>query len=66
MAVTLDELRAVMRMELNPFMKDLQKVNGVTAQTARKVETTWLATNKRLDNIGRNMAHSLTTPLLGR
>lgn len=65
MAVTLDELRAVMRMELNPFMKDLQKVNGVTAQTARKVETTWLATNKRLDNIGRNMAHSLATPLLG-
>jgi tape measure domain-containing protein len=64
MAVTLDELRAVMRMELNPFMKDLQKVNGVTAQTARKVETTWLATNKRLDNIGRNMAHSLATPLL--
>jgi tape measure domain-containing protein len=65
MAVTLDELRAVMRMELNPFMKDLQKVNGVTAQTARKVETTWLATNKRLDNIGRNMAHSLAAPLLG-
>ncbi|CDZ43197.1 Tail component of prophage protein [Neorhizobium galegae bv. officinalis] len=65
MAVTLDELRAVMRMELNPFMKDLQKVNGVTAKTARMVESTWLSTNKRLDNIGRNMALSLTTPLLG-
>ncbi|MCJ9672913.1 MULTISPECIES: tape measure protein [unclassified Neorhizobium] len=65
MAVTLDELRATMRMELNPFIKDLQKVNGVTAQTARRVEATWNQTNRRLDNIGRNMALSLTTPLLG-
>lgn len=65
MAVTLDELRAVMRMEMNPFMKDLQKVNGVTAQTARRVEATWNQTNRRLDNIGRNMALGLTTPLLG-
>jgi tape measure domain-containing protein len=65
MAVTLDELRAVMRMELNPFMKDLQKVNGVTARTARLVESTWLSTNKRLDNIGRSMANSLAAPLLG-
>lgn len=65
MAVTLDELRAVMRMEMNPFMKDLQKVNGVTAKTARLVESTWLSTNKRLDNIGRSMANSLAAPLLG-
>lgn len=65
MAVTLDELRAVMRMELNPFMKDLQKVNGVSARTAKLVETTWLSTNRRLDNIGRNMALSLATPLAG-
>lgn len=65
MAVTLDELRAVMRMEMNPFMKDLQKVNGVTARTARLVESTWLSTNKRLDNIGRSMANSLAAPLLG-
>lgn len=65
MAVTLDELRAVMRMEMNPFMKDLQKVNGVTARTARLVESTWLSTNKRLDNIGRSMAQSLAAPLLG-
>jgi tape measure domain-containing protein len=65
MSVSIDELRATMRMELNPFMRDLQKVNGVVAKTARQVETTWLATNKRLDNIGRNMAASLATPLLG-
>ncbi|MGI2036412.1 tape measure protein [Rhizobium panacihumi] len=65
MAVTLDELRAVMRMELNPFMKDLQKMNGVNARAARLMESTWLSTNKRLDNIGRNMAASLTAPLLG-
>ncbi len=65
MAVTLDELRAVMRMEMNPFMKDLQKVNGVTARTAKLVESTWLSTNKRLDNIGRSMAQSLAAPLLG-
>ncbi len=65
MAVTLDELRAVMRMEMNPFIKDLQKVNGVTARTARLVESTWLSTNKRLDNIGRSMANSLAAPLLG-
>lgn len=65
MAVTLDELRAVMRMEMNPFIKDLQKVNGVTARTARLVESTWLSTNKRLDNIGRSMAQSLVGPLLG-
>ncbi|MCA2372199.1 phage tail tape measure protein [Agrobacterium genomosp. 3 str. CIP 111-78] len=65
MAVTLDELRAVMRMEMNPFIKDLQKVNGVTAKTARLVESTWLSTNKRLDNIGRSMANSLAAPLLG-
>ncbi len=65
MAVTLDELRAVMRMEMNPFMKDLQKVHGVTARTAKLVESTWLSTNKRLDNIGRSMAQSLAAPLLG-
>lgn len=65
MAVTLDELRAVMRMELNPFMKDLQKVHGVSTKTARLVESTWLSTNKRLDNIGRSMAQSLAAPLLG-
>lgn len=64
MAVTLDELRATMRMELNPFMRDLQKVHGVSARTAKLVESTWLSTNKRLDNIGRNMAASLATPLL--
>lgn len=65
MAVTLDELRAVMRMEMNPFMKDLQKVHGVSTKTARLVESTWLSTNKRLDNIGRSMAQSLAAPLLG-
>lgn len=64
MAVDIDELRAVMRMELNPFMRDLQKVHGVTAKTAKLVESTWLSTNRRLDNIGRNMAASLATPLL--
>ncbi|MCB5201813.1 tape measure protein [Neorhizobium sp. T786] len=65
MAVTLDELRATMRMELNPFIKDLQKVSGVTARTAKQVENTWNATNRRLDNVGRGMAASLATPLLG-
>ncbi|MDQ1183585.1 tape measure protein [Agrobacterium larrymoorei] len=64
MAVDIDELRAVMRMELNPFMRDLQKVHGVTARTAKLVESTWLSTNRRLDNIGRNMAASIATPLL--
>jgi tape measure domain-containing protein len=65
MAVTLDELRATMRMELNPFMKDLQKMHGVNAKAARQIEATWQNTNKRLDNIGRNMAQSLAAPLLG-
>lgn len=65
MAVTLDELRAVMRMEMNPFIRDLQKVNGITAQSARRVEATWMQTNRKLDNIGRNMARSLIVPLSG-
>ncbi|WP_320188913.1 tape measure protein (plasmid) [Agrobacterium rosae] len=64
MAVTLDELRATMRMELNPFMRDMQKLHGVSARTAKLVESTWLSTNKRLDSIGRNMAAGLATPLL--
>ena len=65
MAVTLDELRATMRMELTPFMRDLQKMNGVNTKSAKQLEATWRATNKRLDAIGVNMARSLITPLLG-
>lgn len=65
MGVDIDELRAVMRMELNPFVRDLQKLNGVTAKSAKQVEATWIATNRRLDNIGAKMARSLIVPLAG-
>lgn len=65
MAVTIDELKAVMRMELNPFMRDLQKMHGVNGQAARKVEQTWMAANRRLDGIGKNMARSLIAPMAG-
>ncbi|TKT78426.1 tape measure protein [Aquamicrobium sp. LC103] len=65
MAVTVDELRAVMRMEMKPFMRDLQQVNGVNAKTARQVEQTWRAANRQLDGIGKNMARSLVAPMTG-
>lgn len=65
MATNVDELRAVMRMELKPFMRDLQQLNGVTGKTARKVEATWMATNRRLDGIGKSMARSLVAPMAG-
>ncbi|WP_024588154.1 tape measure domain-containing protein [Aliihoeflea sp. 2WW] len=65
MAVTLDELKAVMRMEMKPFMRDLQKMHGVNGQAARRVEQTWMAANRRLDGIGKNMAQSLIAPLAG-
>ena len=65
MGVDIDELRAVMRMELNPFMRDLQKMHGVSAKSAKQVEATWMATNRRLDNIGAKMARSLIVPLAG-
>lgn len=65
MATDVDELRAVMRMELKPFMRDLQQMHGVSGKAARKVEQTWLATNRRLDGIGKNMARSLVAPMAG-
>ncbi|MEJ5079803.1 tape measure protein [Ochrobactrum sp. MYb379] len=65
MAVTVEELRAVMRMEMKPFMRDLQQMNGVSAKAARQVEQTWRAANKRLDGIGKNMARSLVAPMAG-
>ncbi|PWL18822.1 hypothetical protein DKP76_07090 [Falsochrobactrum shanghaiense] len=65
MAVTVEELRATLRMEMKPFMRDLQQMNGVSAKAARQVEGTWRAANKRLDGIGRNMARSLIAPMAG-
>lgn len=65
MAVTVDELRAVMRMEMKPFMRDLQQVNGVSAKAARQIENTWRQTNRRLDGIGKKMAQSLVAPMAG-
>jgi len=65
MATTIEELRAVMRMELKPFMRDLQQMNGISAKAARQVEQTWRTTNRRLDGIGRTMAQNLIAPLTG-
>lgn len=65
MAVTVEELRAVMRMEMKPFMRDLQQIHGVSAKAARQMESTWRQANRRLDGIGQSMARSLTTPLAG-
>ncbi len=65
MATTIEELRAVMRMELKPFMRDLQQMNGISAKAAKQVEQTWMQTNRRLDGIGKNMARSLIAPLTG-
>ncbi|MFC0245826.1 tape measure protein [Falsochrobactrum ovis] len=65
MAVTVEELRATLRMEMKPFMRDLQQMNGVSAKAARQVEGTWRAANKRLDSIGKNMARSLVAPMAG-
>lgn len=65
MAVTVEELRAVMRMEMKPFMRDLQQMNGVSAKAARQVENTWRQANRRLDGIGKNMARSLVAPMAG-
>ncbi|KFL24995.1 hypothetical protein JP74_21765 [Devosia sp. 17-2-E-8] len=65
MATTIEELRAVMRMELKPFMRDLQQMNGISAKAARQVEQTWMATNRRLDHIGKGMAQNLIAPLTG-
>jgi len=65
MAVTVDELRAVMRMEMKPFMRDLQQVNGVSAKAARQIENTWRQANRRLDGIGKKMAQSLVAPMAG-
>ncbi|MEO4000310.1 tape measure protein [Mesorhizobium sp. CAU 1732] len=65
MAVTVEELRAVMRMEMKPFMRDLQQMNGVSSKAARQVEQTWRNANRRLDGIGKNMARSLIAPMAG-
>lgn len=65
MATTIEELRAVMRMELKPFMRDLQQMNGISAKAAKQVEQTWRNANRRLDGIGKNMAQSLIAPLTG-
>ncbi len=65
MATTIEELRATLRMELKPFMRDLQQMNGVSSKAARQVENTWRQANRRLDGIGKNMARSLTAPLAG-
>lgn len=65
MAVTVEELRAVLRMEMKPFMKDLQQLHGVSAKSSRQVENTWRQANRRLDGIGRSMARSLVLPLTG-
>jgi len=65
MATTIEELRAVMRMELKPFQRDLQQMNGISAKAARQVEQTWMATNRKLDHIGKGMAQNLIAPLTG-
>lgn len=65
MAVTLEELRATLRMEMKPFMRDLQQINGISAKSARLMESTWAQTSKKLDGFGKNMARSLITPMAG-
>jgi tape measure domain-containing protein len=65
MAVTVEELRATLRMEMKPYMQDLQRLHGVNAKAARQVENTWRQANRRLDGIGKNMAKSLVAPMAG-
>ncbi|GHC61648.1 tape measure protein [Limoniibacter endophyticus] len=65
MAVTVEELRAVMRMEMKPLERDLQKIHGINTKAAKQVENTWRNANRRLDGIGQNMARSLAAPLAG-
>lgn len=65
MAVTLEELRATLRMEMKPFMRDLQQINGISAKSARLMESTWAQTSKKLDGFGKNMAKSLIMPMAG-
>lgn len=62
---TVEELRTVMRMELSQYNKDLQKLYGVNNAAAKKVEASWLATNKKLDGIGKSMARNISGPLAG-
>lgn len=63
MAVTVDELRSVMRMELGPYTRDLQRLHGLNASTARRMEETWRSTAARFDRLGRSMALGISAPL---
>lgn len=65
MAVSVEELRATLRMEMKPFMRDLQQMNGVSAKAAKQLENSWRDTNRRLDGIGKNMARSLMSSVAG-
>lgn len=65
MAVTLEELRATLRVEMKPFIRDMQQINGISAKSARLMESTWLQTSKKLDGFGKSMASSLITPMAG-
>ncbi|GLR55128.1 hypothetical protein GCM10007923_63490 [Shinella yambaruensis] len=65
MAVTVDELRSVMRMELGPYTRDLQRLHGINAATAKRLEDTWRGVNSRFNRLGENMARNITAPLAG-
>lgn len=65
MAVSVEELRATLRMEMKPFIRDLQQMNGVSAKAAKQLEGTWRDTNRKLDGMGKNMAKSLIAPMTG-
>ncbi|MBD0416502.1 tape measure protein [Oryzicola mucosus] len=65
MGVTVEELRATLRLELKPYERELQKLQGVNSKSARQVEATWRATNQRLNSVGKSMARSLVVPLTG-
>lgn len=54
MATTIEELRAVMRMEPSALALDLQKPDGHAARAAGKVATTWHKAVRKLDEIGDN------------
>lgn len=65
MATDLERLVVQLSADIKQYERGMQQAMGVTNRQARAIENRWRQANSSLDNIGRDMARSIVTPLAG-
>lgn len=63
MATDIDKLVVQLSADIKGYERNMRKAMGVTSKQAGAIVKRWDATNKTMDQIGRNMFRSTIAPL---